>query len=138
MTGFDSHTEKQLAFSVEQYRELVQHTKKLQMMLDNCEYSHINEHSVRLQELQAVASQHDGALLPMLEINPSAWEGHPLYRMRKHFVRSILELNELLLPKIRGMMAVTSAELEQLQDGRMAITGYALPRTDQRGSRGVG
>lgn len=138
MTGFNPHTEKLLAFSVEQYRELQQHAEKLLRMLENCEYSRVHDHTLRLQELQTAASQQDESLLTLLKVDLPAWEGHPLYRKRLRFVTSILELNELLLPKIRGMMAVTSAEIEQLQSGRTAIAGYALPKTERRGLRGVG
>ncbi len=138
MTGFNPHTEKLLAFSVEQYRELQQHAERLIKILDNCDYPQAHEHGARLQDLQAAASKQDETLLPLLESDLLAWEGHPLYRMRLRFITSILELNKLLLPKIRGMMAVTSAELEQLQSGRIAIAGYALPNADRRGLRGVG
>ncbi len=138
MTGFNPHTEKLLAFSVEQYRELQQHAERLIKILAGCDYSQVHEHRSRLQNLQTAASQQDETLLPLLECDLLAWEGHPLYRKRLRFITSILELNELLLPKIRGMMAVTSSEIEQLQNGRIAITGYALPKVDQRGLRGVG
>ena len=138
MTGFHPEIEKILAFSVEQYRELQQHAEKLLKILSDCEYSQVHEHAARLQELQAAASQQDESLLPLLLGELPAWEAHPLYRMRLGFVTSILELNELLLPKIRAMMAVTSAEIEQLQCGRTVVAGYALPKADRRGSRGVG
>lgn len=138
MTGVNQQTEKLLAFSTEQYRELLQHAEKLLKMLDDCEYSRVHEHAARLQQLQAAATQQDELLLPLLKIDLPAWHEHDLYRMRLRFINSILELNELLLPKIRGMMAVTSVELDQLRGGRTALAGYASPVVDQRGLRGVG
>ncbi|MCF6177999.1 MAG: hypothetical protein L3J63_01230 [Geopsychrobacter sp.] len=138
MSGFNAQTEKLLAFSVEQYRELYQHSQKLAQMLGKSEFSRIQEHASELQQLQSAASRQDELLLPLLKIDLPAWEGHTLYRMRMKFINSILELNELLLPKIRGIMAVTSAELDQLHGGRMALAGYAMPKADQRGLRGVG
>ncbi len=139
MTGFDPQTEKQLAFSVEQYRELQQHAEKLVEMLDNCEYSQVHEHATKLQELQAAASQQDESLLPLLKVDLPAWEGHTLYRIRLRFITSILECNKLLLPKIRGMKAVFAAELEQLQGGRVAVSGYHPAALRPNGtSRGIG
>jgi hypothetical protein len=138
MTRFDPQTEKHLALSVEQYRELQQHADKLLDILDNCDYSRVHEHAARLQELQTAACQQDEVLLPLLKQDLPTWEEHPLYQKRMRFISSILKSNELLLPKIRGMMAVTSVDLEQLQSGRTAIAGYALPKADQRSSRGTG
>lgn len=138
MTGFDLQTEKLLAYSVEQYRELLQHAEKLVEMLDAGGVDRVREHAERLQQLQAVASRQDELLLPLLKVDLPAWEEHTLYRLRLRFISSILELNKLLLPKIRGMMAVTSAELDQLRGGRTVLAGYAAPAADHRGLRGVG
>lgn len=138
MGGLDVQTEKLLAFSVEQYRELLQHTEKMEHVLEDCDHVRVIEHAESLQRLQAAASQQDEQLLPLLKLDPSAWENHDLYRQRQRFVAGILERNKLLLPKIRGIMAVASAELDQLRSGRTALAGYASSSTRRRGIRGVG
>ncbi len=138
MAGFNPQTEKLLAFSVEQYRELLQHAEKLTGILEGCEPVRVHEHIARQQQLQVAASRQDELLLPLLKDDLSLWEEHRLYQIRQGFINTILDLNKLLLPKIHGMMAVTSAELDQLRGGRTFLVGYASPAPDQRGLRGVG
>ncbi len=138
MAELNPLTENLLAISVEQYRGLLQHAEKLLQTLENCDYSQIPEHADRLQQLQTAASNQDQLLLPLFKDNPSAWEQHTLYRKRLQFIRSILELNKLLMPKIRGTMAVTSAELHKLRGGRTALAGYATLSTNKGGIRGIG
>ena len=138
MSGLNAQTEKLLSISVEQYRELLQHAEKLFQTLDDCNYSKIPAHADRLQKLQAVASRQDKILLPLFQDDPPAWEEHTLYRKRLQFIKSILRLNKLLMPKIRGTMAVTSAELNKLRGGRTALAGYTTPSTAHRNIRGIG
>ncbi len=138
MNGYDARAEKLLESSVEQYRELCRHAETLADMLDKCEYSGVRDHAAQLQQLQAVACEWDERLLPLIERDLPAWERHPFYRMRLDFINAILERNALILPKIRGMMAVTSAELGQLRSGHTMLSGYAGARGDQRGLRGIG
>ena len=138
MTGISPQTQKQLSFSVEQYCELLQHAQKLSQMLSDCDYSRFHEHLERLQELQTAASQQDERLLPLLITDIPACNGHPLYLYRLEVISSILKLNEMLLPKIRSMMAVTSTEITQLHGGRVALTSYASPMTGSSFLRVVG
>ncbi len=138
MTSYSAQIEKHLEHSAEQYRDLLQHSEELLSLLGGGDFSRVQEHAARLQQLQLEACQHDELLLPRIQGDLSVWEEHKLYRLRSGFIQSILELNKLLLPKIRAMMAVTSAELEQMRDGRTALAGYASPAVDRRGLRGVG
>jgi len=48
-------------------------------------------------------------------------------------------LNYLLLPRIRGMMAVTANELSQIKSGRVAVAGYhQAPTRQKQFARSVG
>ncbi|OEU51361.1 MAG: hypothetical protein BA862_11015 [Desulfobulbaceae bacterium S3730MH12] len=138
MSGLNAQTEKLLSISVEQYRELLQHAEKLLQTLDNCNYSEIPGHADKLQRLQNAASRQDKMLLPLFRDDPPAWEENTLYRKRQQFIKSILKLNKLLMPKIRGTMAVTTSELNKLRGGRTALAGYTSHSTTHRGVRGVG
>ncbi len=138
MSGLNAQTEKLLSISVEQYRELLQHAEMLLQTLDNCNYSKIPAHADKLQRLQNLASRQDKTLLPLFRDDPPAWEEHVLYRKRQQFIKSILNLNKLLMPKIQSTMAVTSAELNKLRGGRTALAGYTSHSTTHSGIRGVG
>ena len=138
MSGLNAQTEKLLSISVEQYRELLQHAEKLLQTLDNCNYSEIPGHADKLQRLQNAARRQDKMLLPLFRDDPPAWEENTLYRKRQQFIKSILKLNKLLMPKIRGTMAVTTSELNKLRGGRTALAGYTSHSTTHRGVRGVG
>lgn len=130
--------ESLLEKSAAQYAELEQLADSLLHLLECADFDQVREQAAVLQQKQAAASLVDDELLPLLNIDLPAWEGHLLYRQRLCSIQAILELNELLLPKIRGMMAVTSAELEQLRGGRTALVGYATQASVRRGLRGVG
>ncbi|MBW1636859.1 MAG: hypothetical protein JRJ68_11365, partial [Deltaproteobacteria bacterium] len=118
MAELPAQTEKLLSISVEQYRDLVDHAEMLLDSLDNCDYANISAHTARLQQQQTAASQHDQILLALFNKDPSAWENHPLYLKRIKLIKSILELNRQLIPRIKSTMAVTSAELVNLRGGR--------------------
>ena len=138
MAALDPLAENLLAKSVVQYQELLQHAEKLLQTLEKCDYEKIGAHSDKLQQLQAAASLQDQELVVLFESDPAAWEKHQLYRKRLLYIKSILKLNKVLIPKIRGTMAVTSAELEKMKGGRTALAGYASLSPDTRASRGVG
>ncbi len=134
----DSQTEKLLTLSVEQYRKLLQHAEALSKMLDDCDYSRMEQYLRSLRQLQATASQQDELLLPLLQADIAAWEGNTRYQMRQNYIHSILNLNESLVPKIRGILAVTAVELKKIRGGRTALAGYAPKIPNQRGYRSIG
>lgn len=131
-------TEQLLATSAQQYAELLQHSRLLPPILDAGDVARVREHALQLQQMQALAGQLDEGLLPRLGEQIAHWEEHPLYRQRLQSIQAIVELNNLLLPRIRGMMAVTASELEQMREGRTALAGYAPAEADRRSLRGVG
>jgi len=138
MAALDPLAENLLSISVEQYQELLEHAENLLYTLEKCDYEKIGAYSDKLKQLQAAATLQDQELVPLFEKNPAAWEQHKLYRKRLLCIKSILKLNKVLLPKIRGTMAVTSAELEKMKGGRTALAGYASLSTSIRASRGTG
>ena len=138
MSEFDLHTEKLLIASVAQYRGLLQHAENLVIIQDSGDYSKVGEHVAKLQLLQSEASRQDEELLPLLILDLPTWEKHALYQKRLSCIKSIVELNKLLLPKIHSVMAVTSAELNKLSGGRNALAGYTTRATKKRRFFGIG
>lgn len=138
IVGIDPHTETLLAQSVEQYRQLLQHAENLLTMLNDCDYSKVDSQVITLQQLQTVAGQHDEKLLPLLTADIGIWKENVLYQRRMEYIQSILRLNEVLAPKIRGIMAVLSVELKKMHSGRTALAGYGSQSSGQRGVRGIG
>ncbi len=138
MAEFNPQTENLLDLSVEKYHELLQHGKNLLRMLDDCDYSQVTEYTIKMQDLQAEASKQDEILLPLLKTELQVWQKHTLYQKRFNYISSIIKLNELLKPKIKGAMAVTSAELDQIRGSRTAFAGYSVQDTNTGGHRGTG
>lgn len=138
MANSNSQTEKLLVFSTEKYYELLQHGKNMWKVLDDCDYSKVREQTIKLQQLQAEAIKQDEILLPLLKAQLSEWQKNLHFQKRLNYVRSILELNELLSPKIKGAMAVTSAELDQLRSNRTALAGYNSHMVNTSGHRVTG
>lgn len=138
MVGAEHRLEDLLARSAGQYAELYEVAMQIAEYLACRNFEQVRAQVAIMLEQQAAASQLDAEILPQLQQDPATWEEHPAYRKRLTMIEAILAANELLLPKIRGMMAVTSAELEQLRGGRVALAGYAVSERDRRGLRGVG
>lgn len=116
--------EELLRKSIGQYRAIIEHAQQLEQFLAKGAPEQLRGYTARLNELQAEAELHDQELLAEMAAESSRWKAHPLFRERTQLLEQIVEMNHLLLPKIRGMMSVTAAELAQLKDGRTAVSGY--------------
>ncbi len=135
VTGMESCIKK----SIEQYSRIIDHAGQLDRLLQKSDPEELRAYTVRLQELQEEAGLHDRIFQELFSRNSDQWQDHPLFRERTRLLERIVELNHLLLPKIRGMMAVTAHELTQIKSGRVAVAGYHQPATGwNKSCRGVG
>jgi len=110
--------------SINRYRQIVEHAQQLELLLTKGDPEKLKQYTARLQQLQEEAGLHDKSLLEEIGRDSARWQAHPLFRERMQLLEQIVEMNDLLLPRIRGMMSVTAAELAQLKDGRTAVSGY--------------
>lgn len=125
--------------SIEQYRQIIDHAGQLDKMLLKSDPDELQSYTVRLQELQDEAGLNDRVFLKVFPHNSTYWQDHPLFLERTRLLEKIVELNHLLLPRIRGMMAVTAHELTQIKGGRVAVAGYhQAPARQHQYVRGVG
>ena len=124
--------------SISQYREIVEHAQKLEGLLRNNEPELIVEYTTRLNQLQAEAGLNDQVLLEDVGHDSTRWQSHPLFLERTQLLEQIMQMNDLLLPRIHGMMSVTASEIAQLKDGRVAVSGYHPAKPKTKGSLGVG
>jgi len=106
------------------YRAVLEHAELLENLLVKGDSRELAAYTARLNELQQEAGLHDRELLAEIARDSAHWQAHPLFQQRMQLLEQIMEMNDLLLPRIHGMMAVTGAELTQLKDGRTAISGY--------------
>ncbi|SDZ76102.1 hypothetical protein SAMN05660420_00169 [Desulfuromusa kysingii] len=124
--------------SIEQYRQIIEHASQLDQLLLKADPEKLHIYTERLQELQDEAGLNDRIFLEIFPHTSTYWQDHPLFLERARLLEKIVELNHLLLPRIRGMMAVTAHELSQIKDGRVAVSGYhQIPATRQQHVRGV-
>jgi Zn-dependent protease with chaperone function len=125
--------------SIKQYRQILDHAEQLDRLLVKSDPDELRSYTVRLQELQDEAGLNDRIFLEVFPHNSEAWKDHPLFLERTQLLEQIVELNHLLLPRIRGMMAVTAHELSQIKGGRVAVAGYrSAPAQSNQYVRGVG
>ncbi len=125
--------------SIEQYRKIIAHAGQLDGLLLKSDPDELQNYTARLQELQDEAGLNDRVFLEVFPRNSTYWQDHPLFLERSHLLEKIVELNHLLLPRIRGMMAVTADELSQIRGGRVAVAGYhQAPVQRRQFVRGVG
>ncbi|MFO7830929.1 MAG: hypothetical protein R6V18_02965 [Desulfuromonadaceae bacterium] len=59
-----------------------------------------------------------------LQAYPDALTAHPLFEKRLKIISEVKHMNDLLLPKISGIMSLISHEIGELKGGRNAISGY--------------
>lgn len=131
--------EEMLQKSVEQYQRLLDHARQLEQLLSKNNPTQVQQHAERLNELQLAATEHDKQLLAQIEPDLQRWQSHPLFQERQQLLEQIINLNNLILPRIRGMMSVTAAELAQLKSGRTAFSGYHPGAgRPKKSTRGVG
>jgi len=125
--------------SIEQYRQIIAHAGQLDHLLQKSDPDELQSYTVKLQELQDEAGLNDRVFLEVFPRNSTYWQDHPLFIERTRLLEKIVELNYLLLPRIRGMMAVTANELTQIKSGRVAVAGYhQAPAQQNQYVRGVG
>jgi len=125
--------------SIEQYRQIIAHAGQLDHLLQKSDPDELQSYTVKLQELQDEAGLNDRVFLEVFPRNSTYWQEHPLFIERTRLLEKIVELNYLLLPRIRGMMAVTANELTQIKSGRVAVAGYhQAPAQRKQFARGVG
>lgn len=125
--------------SIEQYKQILEHAGQLDQLLLKSDPEKLQSYTERLQELQDEAALNDRVFLEIFPHTSTYWQGHPLFLERTRLLEKIVELNHLLLPRIRAMMAVTANELSQLKSGRVAVAGYhQAPAQRKQFARGVG
>ena len=124
--------------SIEQYRRIVAHAEQLEALLDRGDPERLRRYTARLQELQDEAAVHDRVFHELLSHSSETWQNHPLFQERTRLLKQIVEMNHLLLPRIRGMMAVTAHELSQIKGGKVAVAGYHQPAPASQRLRSVG
>lgn len=125
--------------SIEQYRRIIAHAQHLEKLLHTADPEELRTYTARLQELQEEASLNDRVFYELFSRDSAAWCNHPLFLERSELIEQIVKMNQLLLPRIRGMMAVAAHEISQIKGGRVAMAGYHQPTLRNRKvPRGIG
>ncbi len=126
--------------SITQYRQIIAHAEQLEKLLQKSEPDELQRYTVKLQEMQDEAGLNDKIFMEKFSQNSTYWQDHPLFIERTHILEKIVKLNHLLLPRIRGIMAVTANELTQIKGGRVAVAGYhySPAKASDQYVRGVG
>lgn len=128
-----------LKTSIQHYRLIIEHARQLEQLLQKGEPEQLRSYTAKLHSLQEEAGLHDRELLAVIARDSARWQVHPLFQERQELLRQIVEMNHLLLPRIHGMMSVTAAELAQIKDGRVAVSGYhSTPARPPLSTRGIG
>lgn len=123
ITSISPQLKESLLCSIEHYQVILQQLHKLSTSLAVSDADFVVLiHDFNSQ--QDAATQHDEKLLELLRQSGVAVASYPLYVQRTDLIEQVLELNRLLLPKINGMMALVSHELNDLKNGRAVLGGY--------------
>jgi hypothetical protein len=78
------------------------------------------------QRIQEVDESLNRLLLASQRSSPQLPESLPRFAERVKLMGRVKQMNDLLLPKISGIMALISHEIGELKGGRNAISGYRV------------
>ncbi len=124
--------EELLRDSVDCYQHMLEAMLQLAEEFEQKSPTELRDGMEFLADLQSAAARADEQLLAVLSEGQAA--AHPLIQQRLQLIEKIVEQNRLISSQAHGIMAVVSAELSQLRDGRAAVSGYA-PNQETRGKR---
>lgn len=116
-----------LQLSTEQYAAMLALLKKIASVIAEDE-GNIKALLGRLKDQQRQIEEVDADLNIQLEefLNtyPDAFTAHTLFEKRLKIISEVKQMNDLLLPRISGIMSLISHEIGELKGGRNAISGY--------------
>jgi|GEM_PF-1004697 len=121
--------ERMLQSSNENYRAMLLLLEKISAAVSENDGS-VNVLVVKLQDQQQHLEEQDMLLNHELEVFSQAHPGElttlELLEQRIELMGKVKQMNELLLPKISGIMSLISHEIGELRGGRNAISGYRV------------
>ncbi len=121
--------ERMLQSSNENYRAMLLLLERISAAVSENDGS-VNALVVKLQDQQQHLEEQDILLNRELEVFSQAYPGGlttlELLEQRIELMGKVKQMNELLLPRISGIMALISHEIGELRGGRNAISGYRV------------
>lgn len=76
------------------------------------------------QQIEEIDAGLNTQLEAFLDAYPDALPTLPMFEKRLEIIGEVKQMNDLLLPRISGIMALISHEIGELKGGRNAISGY--------------
>lgn len=120
---------RRLQISAEHYSAMKHLLEQISAVISDEEAS-VNPLLERLKGQQRQIIEVDAALNKDLEVyarsHPGTLEAHPLFEKRVRIMDEVKQMNDLLLPRISGIMSLISHEIGELKGGRNAISGYRV------------
>jgi len=116
-----------LAQAVAAYRALHETYGQIAQQLDDPQATLLQELAVRVTALLEQIRCHDDQLAQETA-TVADQAAPPLEQERRQLARLIQQQNELLFPRIHGMMALLHADLQQIRQGMAGVSGYHQSR----------
>jgi hypothetical protein len=110
--------------SIGQYQAILDQTLEVAKVLEQARPQHIVACSGRLNKMREEARRTDEALAELFRKKEIQFDASSLFQKRRELMRRVLEQNNLLSDKIRGINSVISDEISQIKKGRTAMAGY--------------
>ncbi len=123
--------DRALLESVERYSTLLKLMQQITAAV-SAEKGQVESFAHALTQQQRHIEEEDAVLLAQLEqLTSEELVAHPVFHERLKLMGEIKAMNDLLLPKISGIMALIFQEIGELKSGRNAVSGY---RTQGQGA----
>jgi hypothetical protein len=110
--------------SIGQYQAILDQVFEAAKIMEQTRPQHIEACSGCLNEMREEARRIDEALAELFRKKEIQFDASSLFQKRRELMRRVLEQNNLLSDKIRGINSVISDEISQIKKGRTAMAGY--------------
>ena len=110
--------------SVQQYKAIHQEQTKLSVCIEKSGPDSIKNYCLHLDNLQSEARETDAKLSSLINTADTKIISSKVFHERLELMRKIKAQNDLLFPKINGMLGLISSELSQTRKGIAGMAGY--------------
>ncbi len=123
---------KRLSVSVKQYEIILEKTKIIEKALNDSQCSLLTSLTEELKLEMERAKILDSELTGLDSKNKTP-KIDALLEIKLDLMQQVLDINNILKPRIKNMQAIKSSELKKIKHGRTTATGYAQHFTSKTG-----
>ena len=123
--------------SIDCYSKLLEHAHNFNETFDTGKFGDpekIRAYTNTLQALQREAEEVDTKLMEQLKLKSDMFVSDFLLEQRTSLVNELIQFNEIMIPRLSSIMAITKDEISKVKKGIGKITAYHSGPTRNSGA----